>query len=74
LFGRSAGAVEGFRYSEASKNSGVRWDEAFFATYMKDPKAAIPGNKMAFAGTKSDQDISDLIAFLKQFDADGRKQ
>ncbi len=52
IIGRKAGSVEGFPYSEANKTSGVTWDEATFLKYIKDPKAAMPGNKMAFAGIK----------------------
>ena len=72
LFGRKAGSVEGFNYSQANKDSGITWDEATFTTYIKDPKARIPGTKMVFAGIKNDQQIADLIAFLKQYDADGK--
>ena len=72
LFGRKAGSVEGFNYSQANKDSGITWDEATFTTYIKDPKARIPGTKMVYAGLKSDQQIADLIAFLKQYDADGK--
>jgi len=74
LMGRKAGTVEGFNYSDANKNSGVTWDDATFADYIKNPRAAMPGNKMAFAGLKDPEDIKDLIAFLKQFDAAGKKQ
>jgi cytochrome c len=74
LFGRKAGSIDGFSYSDANKKSGVVWDEAVFATYIKDPKAAMPGNKMAFVGIKNDREIGDLIAFLKQFGADGKKK
>lgn len=74
LFGRKAGSIEGFNYSDANKNSGVVWNEATFARYIKDPKAAMPGNKMAFAGVKDDADIGDLIAYLKTFDPEGRQQ
>jgi len=74
LFGRKAGSIEGFSYSDANKNSGVTWDEATFANYIKDPRAAMPGNKMAFAGIKDEQDIKDLTAFLKQYDATGKKK
>jgi len=73
LFGRKAGTVEGFKYSDANKNSGVVWDEAVFAKYIKDPKAFMPGNKMVFPGIKDDAEIANLTAFLKQFDADGKK-
>ena len=73
LIGRHSGAVEGYSYSAANKNSGLTWDEATFAEYIKDPKAKIPGTKMIFAGIKSEKEIKDLTAFLKQFDKDGKK-
>jgi cytochrome c len=72
LFGRKAGSVEGFNYSEANKNSGVTWDEPTFREYIKNPKAKIPNTKMVFAGLSDDQDIDDLIAYLKQFGPDGK--
>lgn len=74
LFGRKSGSIEGFNYSEANKSSNVTWDEATFAKYIADPKGFMPGNKMAFAGLKDEKDIKDLTAFLKQYDADGKKK
>ena len=73
LIGRHSGAVEGYSYSAANKNSGLTWDEATFAEYIKDPRARIPGTKMIFVGIKNEKEIKDLIAFLKQFDKDGKK-
>jgi cytochrome c len=73
LFGRHSGTAEGYSYSAANKNSGITWDEAVFAEYIKDPKAKIPGTKMVFAGIKNEKEIQDLTAFLKQFDKDGKK-
>lgn len=74
LFGRKSGTIEGFTYSDANKNSGVVWDEANFAKYIADPRGFMPGNKMAFAGLKDPEDVKDLIAFLKQYDATGKKK
>jgi cytochrome c len=73
LFGRKTGTIEGYNYSEANRNSGLVWDEAVFAEYIKDPKAKIPGTKMMFSGIKGEQEIKDLTAFLKQFGKDGKK-
>jgi cytochrome c len=73
LFGRQAGSVEGYNYSEANKKSGITWDEATFAEYIKDPRAKIPGTKMVYAGLKDEKRIKDLTAYLKQFDASGKK-
>lgn len=68
LFGRKSGSVDGFNYTPANKNSGITWDEATFAEYIKDPKAKVPGTKMAYPGLKDEQKIKDLIAFLHQYD------
>jgi cytochrome c len=68
LFGRKAGSVAGYSYSNANKNSGITWDEATFSEYIKDPKAKVPGTKMAFAGLMDEQKIKDLIAYLHTFD------
>ena len=73
LIGRAAGSVEGYNYSPANKNSGLTWDEATFRDYIKDPKAKVPGTKMIYAGLKDEKRIDDLLAYLKQFDASGKK-
>ncbi len=73
LFGRPAGSVEGYNYSAANKNSGITWDEATFREYIKDPKAKVPGTKMIYAGLKDEQKVNDLVAYLKQFNAQGQK-
>jgi cytochrome c len=73
LFGRKAGMIEGYSYSPANKNSGITWDEATFREYIRDPKAKIPGTKMAFPGLKDPKQIDDIVAYLKQFDSTGKK-
>jgi cytochrome c len=72
VIGRKAGTAEGFNYSEAMKASGLTWDEASIAGYLADPKGKVPGNKMVFAGLKDEQKVKDLLAFLKQYDKDGK--
>lgn len=66
LFGRKAGSLEGFKYSEALKSSDVVWDEASLDKWLADPKGFIPKNKMAYPGMKQEQERADLIAYLKQ--------
>src|ERR1700758_1053826 len=72
LNGRKSGTAEGYSYSDANKNSGITWNEAQFKEYIKDPKAKIPGTKMAFAGIKNEKEVNDLWAFLAQYDKDGK--
>lgn len=73
LIGRPSGTYPGYAYSPANKASGLTWDEATFREYIRDPKAKIPGTKMVFPGLKNEQQITDLIAYLKTFDKDGNK-
>jgi cytochrome c len=71
LDGRHSGSIANFSYSDGNKGSGIIWSEATFKDYIKDPKAKIAGTKMMFAGIKNEQEINDLWAYLKQFDAEG---
>ena len=65
LFGRKAGSVEGFPYSAAMKSCGLTWNEDTLRAYLGNPKAVVPGNRMAFGGVKDQQRLNDLIAYLK---------
>jgi cytochrome c len=71
LDGRKAGTAPDYNYSDANKNSGIVWDDTTFKEYIKDPRAKISGTKMTFPGIKNEQEINDLWAYLKQFDAEG---
>jgi cytochrome c len=74
LIGRKAGTYPGYNYSAANKNSGLTWDEATFREYIRAPQAKVPGTKMVYPGLKNEQQITDLIAFLKQYDEAGNKK
>lgn len=66
LFGRQAGSLPDFSYSDAMKNSGVVWEEKTLDQFLAAPRMFIPGNKMPFAGIKNDRERADLIAWLEQ--------
>lgn len=74
LDGRHSGTVAGYSYSDANKNSGITWNEAEFLDYIKDPRAKIKGTKMIFPGIKNETEAKNLWAYLKQFDASGKKK
>lgn len=74
LDGRKSGTILGFSYSDANKNSGITWNEQVFREYIKDPRAKVPGTKMVFAGIKNEQEVTNLWAYVKQFDAEGNKK
>jgi cytochrome c len=74
LDGRHSGSAPDYNYSDANKNSGITWSEATFKDYIKDPRAKIPNTKMIFPGIKNEKEAGDLWAYLKQFDASGKKK
>jgi cytochrome c len=73
VVGRKAGSYPGYHYSDANEKSGITWDEAELKKYLKDPKGVVPGTKMVFPGLQSDDDVANVIAYLKQFGPDGKK-
>ena len=66
VISRKSGTVEGYRYSDAMAKAGIVWSDETLAKYLKNPREYVPGNKMSFAGLKSDDDIADVIAYLNQ--------
>ncbi len=72
LDGRKSGTAPDYNYSDANKNSGITWNETTFKEYIKDPRAKVPGTKMIFPGIKNENEVNDLWAYVKQFDASGQ--
>jgi cytochrome c len=73
VVGRKAGTYPDYAYSDANKDSGITWDEATLKEYLRNPRAKVPGTKMIFPGLTKDDDIDNVIAYLKQFGPDGKK-
>ncbi len=71
LDGRAAGTVANFDYSDANRHSGIVWNEQTFKEYVKYPRAFVRGTKMIFPGLKNQEQVDDLWAYVKQFDASG---
>lgn len=65
LFGRVSGTHEGFAYSKAMAGAAITWSSETLHTYLADPKAMVPGTKMAFVGLKKEDERDDLIAYLE---------
>jgi cytochrome c len=66
LFGRKAGTVSGYEFSDAMKKSGIVWDDTTLADYTRDPKGKVPDTKMVYGGMKQPGQLADLLAYLKQ--------
>src|ERR1700728_145468 len=67
VYGRKSGSLSDFRYSNAMLRANLTWDDANLHAYIKDPQAKVPGNRMPFGGLTSDQDIDDVVAYLKDY-------
>ncbi len=70
VIGRTAGTFAGFNYSKAmvaAGAAGLVWTEAELAAYLPAPKAKVPGTSMAFIGVKKEQELADVIAYIKTF-------
>jgi cytochrome c len=66
LFGRRAGSVKDFAYSEAMKRSGIVWNERTLDRFLANPLAAVPGTAMGYAGVTDRKERADLVAWLRQ--------
>lgn len=69
IFGRTAGTLSGFRYSEPMRekgSGGLVWNDQTIRAYVANPRAVVPGGSMSFPGLRNEQQITDLIAFLRQ--------
>jgi cytochrome c len=74
VFGRKAGTAEGFhRYSEALRSADLVWREDTLNTFLADPQAFLPGNRMTFPGLADAQARADLIAYLQTVPASGAR-
>lgn len=75
IVGKPAAQIEGYKYSDAMKNAaaaGLVWDEATLHEYLVKPQAKVPGTKMTFPGLPKEDDINNVIAYLKTFTAEGQ--
>ena len=64
VVGRRAGAVAGYAYSAAQRDSGITWSPEKLFQYLENPQRVVPGTKMSFAGISDPQRRADLIAWL----------
>lgn len=66
MWGRQTGQGEGYSYSTANIEKGIKWNEETLFEYLENPKKYIPGTKMVFAGLAKPKDRADLIAYMKK--------
>ena len=64
FFGKRAGTVEGFDYSNVIVKVDFVWTPRALDAWLVQPSRFLPGNRMAFAGVGDAADRADLIAYL----------
>ena len=74
ILDKPAGAVKGYKYSKAMKESGIKWDDATFTDFVAKPKRVVKGTKMSFAGIKKATQRADLLAYFGTLRSETRNQ
>lgn len=64
VYGRKAGSVADYDYSDAVKKAKITWGEKTLNQWLANPEKLIPGQKMGFSVAAA-QDRADIIAYLK---------
>jgi cytochrome c len=64
VFGREIGTAEGFTYSQAVQDADFVWDAAHLDEWLANPQTFLPGNRMAFAGVRNEEQRRDVTAYL----------
>jgi cytochrome c len=65
VYGRPAGSVSSFQYSDALKNVKFVWNEQLLDKWLTDPEQLVPDNDMAFHLENGDERHK-IITYLKE--------
>ncbi len=69
IIGREIAVLEDYRYSKAMKAHAEKepvWSEAALDAYLANPRKAVKGTRMSFAGLRKEKDRHDVIEYMKQ--------
>jgi cytochrome c len=72
VVGRKPGSHPGFAYSPAMGEEAGKvpvWDDGHLNEFLKNPGKYVPGTKMTFVGLKSQDDRTNMIAYLRTLGA-----
>ena len=65
IMGRSSARISGYKYSQAMRRANLTWTTEKLDSFLIDPKAVVPDNKMKFKGMAKAEDRADLMEFLQ---------
>ena len=64
VYGRRAGSLPGFQYSDAVKEAKITWNDDLLDKWLIDTNALVPNNDMAFRVPSPDE-RREIVAYLK---------
>jgi cytochrome c len=65
VYGRKAGTLAGFQYSDGMKNSGLTWNAANLDAFLANPAGKVPGTMMSLPGIKDAAQRKAIVDYLK---------
>jgi cytochrome c len=65
VYGRVAGSLDSFKYSDALKKSKITWTDERLDKWLTDTEKLVPDNDMAFH-VERPEERGEIIAYLKQ--------
>jgi cytochrome c2 len=65
VYGRKAGSLAGFQYSDGMKNSGLTWNAGTLDSFLANPAGKVPGTMMALPGIKDAAQRKAIVDYLK---------
>ncbi|MFA7429419.1 MAG: cytochrome c family protein [Rhodospirillaceae bacterium] len=68
VVGNDIASKDGYSYSAALQAAEGAWTVEALDAYLANPKEAIPGNKMTYAGLRDETKRKDLIAYLQSLE------
>jgi len=69
IIGREIAVLEDYRYSKAMIAYAEKepvWSEAVLDAYLANPRKAVKGTRMSFAGLRKEKDRHNVIEYMKQ--------
>jgi len=66
VFGRKAGSLAGFSYSQAMRDKDVNWQAESIKQLITQPQAYVPGTYMPYMGLASADDREAVACYLKE--------
>ena len=65
VFDRKAGALKGFKFSQAMANSNIQWTESDLDEFLLKPAQKVPGTTMPFSGLRNPKSRAAVLCYIK---------